>query len=197
VLLTAQHINQSVFSYIDHTFLTTFVYRFAVEFITAGFAGVPSLSLIVMDEFNRESIAFRQSKIDLGPNMDTRRILVIDDSAAMCRVVESLLRKAGFENVETVQDGRTAVRAIQTVGFDVIICDWEMEPMNGIEVLFQIRRHHASKATPFILMSAKREPRWVLEAKQAGADCLLAKPFDVDTLKAKISQVSIVPEPMQ
>jgi two-component system chemotaxis response regulator CheY len=128
--------------------------------------------------------------------MDSRRILVIDDSAATCRIVESVLRKAGFDNIEVEQDGRAAIRAIQMVGFDIVLCDWEMEPMSGLEVLYHIRRHPDSKATPFILMSAKREPRWVLEAKQAGADCLIAKPFDVATLKEKISQVSIVPEPM-
>lgn len=127
--------------------------------------------------------------------MDTRRILVVDDSAAMGRIVESILRKAGFDSIEVTQDGRAAIHAIQTTGFDIVLCDWEMEPMNGLQVLHHIRRHPASKATPFILMSAKREPRWVIEATQAGANCLLSKPFDVATLKAKISQVSSVPEP--
>jgi two-component system, chemotaxis family, chemotaxis protein CheY len=81
-----------------------------------------------------------------------------------------------------------------TSGFDIIICDWEMEPMSGPEVLHRVRRHPRTKAIPFILMSAKKEPRWVLEAMQAEANCLLAKPFDSATLKAKIAQVGAVPE---
>jgi two-component system chemotaxis response regulator CheY len=81
-----------------------------------------------------------------------------------------------------------------TSGFDIIICDWEMEPMSGPEVLHRVRRHPRTKAIPFILMSAKKEPRWVLEAMQAEANCLLAKPFDSAPLKAKIAQVGAVPE---
>jgi two-component system chemotaxis response regulator CheY len=119
---------------------------------------------------------------------DIRRVLVIDDSAAICRVVEALLRKCGFENVETVQNGDAALDRVRVTAFDFIICDWEMEPMNGLQVLDQLRRHPRTRAIPFILMSAKREPRWVVEAMEAGADCLIAKPFDAAKLKAKIDQ---------
>jgi two-component system, chemotaxis family, chemotaxis protein CheY len=123
---------------------------------------------------------------------DNRRVLVVDDSTAVCRVVESLLRQCGFDNVETVQDGKTAIERAMASTFDIIICDWEMDPMNGLEVLHRLRRHPKMKDVPFILMSAKKEPRWVLEATLAGANCLIAKPFDADKLKEKISQ-SCVP----
>jgi CheY-like chemotaxis protein len=119
---------------------------------------------------------------------DIRRVLVIDDSTATCRVVEALLRQCGFENVETVQDGKTALDRVRVSAFDIIICDWEMEPMNGLDVLDRLRRHPKTRAIPFILMSAKKEPRWVVEALQAGADCLIAKPFDAVKLRAKIDE---------
>lgn len=126
--------------------------------------------------------------------VDTRRVLVIDNSVTVCRVVETLLRKCGFEQIEIVDDGMAALDRIRMSAFDIIICDWEMEPMNGLELLQQVRGNPATRAISFILMSAKKEPNWVLEATQAGADCLLAKPFDVDTLRAKIAQIGGVRE---
>lgn len=119
---------------------------------------------------------------------DIRRVLVVDDSKAICLVVEALLRKCGFENVETVQNGKAALDRMVVSTFDFIICDWEMEPMNGLQVLDQLRRHSKFRTIPFILMSGKKEPRWVVEALEAGADCLIAKPFDAAKLKAKIDQ---------
>jgi two-component system chemotaxis response regulator CheY len=121
---------------------------------------------------------------------DIRRVLVVDDSPTVCRMVETLLRECGFEQIEAVQDGKTALDRLRTSPFEIIICDWEMEPMNGLEVLNGVRRRQETRAIPFILMSAKKEPRWVLEAKQAGADCLISKPFDATTLRGKIAQIS-------
>jgi CheY-like chemotaxis protein len=104
-------------------------------------------------------------------------------------MVEMLLRKCGFEQIEVVQDGKTALDRLGASPFEIIICDWEMEPMNGLEVLYQVRRRQETRDIPFILMSAKKEPHWILEATQAGADCLIAKPFDAATLRAKIGQI--------
>jgi CheY-like chemotaxis protein len=119
----------------------------------------------------------------------SQRILVVDDSATVCRVVESLLRQCGFEQIEVVHDGETALDRLAASPFEIIICDWEMEPLNGLEVLHQVRRSHKTKGIPFILMSAKKEPHWTSEAMQAGADCLIAKPFNAAMLRAKIAQV--------
>jgi two-component system chemotaxis response regulator CheY len=120
---------------------------------------------------------------------DIRRVLVVDDSTTVCRMVEALLRKCGFDQIDVVHDGKTALDRLQASPFDIIICDWEMEPMNGLEVLYQVRRHQVTRAIAFILMSAKKEPSWVMQATQAGADCLIAKPFDAPTLREKIAQI--------
>jgi two-component system chemotaxis response regulator CheY len=125
---------------------------------------------------------------------DPRRILVVDDSAAVCKMVDMLLRKCGFEQIDIVHDGPAALELLRSTPYELILCDWEMEPMNGLDVLYQLRRNQDTRAIPFILMSAKKEPHWVLQATQAGADCLLAKPFDVATLRAKIGQISALRE---
>ena len=126
---------------------------------------------------------------------DIRRVLVVDDSTTVCRMVEMLLHKCGFEEIEIVQDGKTALDRLGASPFEIIICDWEMEPMNGLEVLNQVRRRQETRAIPFILMSAKRDPQWVLEAINAGANCMITKPFDAATLRAKIAQIGGVGEP--
>jgi two-component system chemotaxis response regulator CheY len=120
---------------------------------------------------------------------DSRRVLIVDDSATVCRIVESLLRQCGFEQIEVAHDGKTALDRLAASPFEIIICDWEMQPLSGLEVLHQVRRSRKTNGIPFILMSAKKDPHWISEATQAGADCLIAKPFDAATLRSKIAQV--------
>jgi len=125
---------------------------------------------------------------------DARRVLVVDDSATVCKMVDMLLRKCGFEDIDCVNDGPSALERLRATPYAIILCDWEMEPVNGLQVLHQVRRAPETRNIPFILMSAKKEPHWVLQATQSGADCLLVKPFDVATLKAKLNQVAVARE---
>lgn len=121
---------------------------------------------------------------------DTRRVLVVDDSTAVGSVVEKILRSCGFDQIEVLRDGKAALDRVKDSAFEIIICDWEMEPMSGVDVLTEVRRDPKSKNTPFILMSAKKEPRWIVAAKKAGADCMISKPFDAEMLKTKINQLN-------
>jgi two-component system chemotaxis response regulator CheY len=120
---------------------------------------------------------------------DARRVLVVDDSIVVCKLVEKILRSCGFEHVELAQDGELALEYLEKTIFDFIICDWEMQPMSGIDILNEVRLDRQFKKTRFILMSAKREPHWVLAAKKAGADAIIPKPFDPEMLMQKINQI--------
>jgi two-component system chemotaxis response regulator CheY len=112
----------------------------------------------------------------------------MDDSPTVCRLVETLLRKCGFDHIETVQDGFAALALLKFSPFDIIICDWEMQPVGGLEVLDRVRGNPDTKGIFFVLMSARKDPVWVLCAIEASADCLLTKPFDAAILKRKIGQ---------
>jgi two-component system chemotaxis response regulator CheY len=125
---------------------------------------------------------------------DLRCVLVVDDPVAVCRVVEALVRQCGFDQIEAVQDGRAAINRMRASAFEIVICDWEMEPMNGLEVLRYVRGDPATRAIRFILMSAKKEPRWVSEVLNEAADCLLVKPFDAATLRTRLAQIDRAPE---
>jgi two-component system, chemotaxis family, chemotaxis protein CheY len=120
---------------------------------------------------------------------DARRVLLVDDSTTTCVVVAKLLRECGFENIEVVHDGQAALGCMRDSKFEIILCDWEMAPMSGVDVLNEIRRNTETKRPSFILMSAKKELEWILAAKKAGADSMITKPFNAKVLKAKISQL--------
>jgi two-component system, chemotaxis family, chemotaxis protein CheY len=120
---------------------------------------------------------------------EKRRVLLVDDSTTVCTVVEKILRECGFEQIEVVQDGNAALACMKNSEFEIILCDWEMTPMSGVDVLKEVRQDPEVKDTPFILMSAKKEPQWIVAAKKAGADCMITKPFSAATLKDKINQL--------
>jgi len=120
---------------------------------------------------------------------DARRVLLVDDSTTTCAVVTKILRECGFENIEVVHDGQAALDSLRDSKFEIILCDWEMAPMSGVDVLNEIRRNTETKRPSFILMSARKEPEWILAAKKAGADCVITKPFNAGMLKTKISQL--------
>jgi two-component system chemotaxis response regulator CheY len=142
-------------------------------------------SKVALKSWNGEFTARQETEM-----ADSRRILLVDDSATVCRMVDILLRKCGFEHIDAVNNGPAALERLRTTPYDIIFCDWEMEPMNGLSVLHRVRRSPETATIPFILMSAKKEPHWVLQATQAGANCLISKPFDADTLRAKIGQLA-------
>ena len=120
---------------------------------------------------------------------EKRRVLLVDDSTTVCSVVEKILRDCGFEQITVVHDGPTALDRLQKDTFEIVLCDWEMSPMSGVDVLTEVRRNAGSKDTSFILMSAKKELQWIMAAKKAGADSLITKPFNAETLKSKIAQL--------
>lgn len=120
---------------------------------------------------------------------ERRRVLLVDDSTTVCAVVEKLLRECGFEQIEVAHDGPAALECLQKDAFEIILCDWEMSPMSGVEVLQHLRRDPEARETSFILMSGRKELNWILAAKKAGADCMITKPFSAEMLKQKIGQL--------
>jgi two-component system, chemotaxis family, chemotaxis protein CheY len=126
---------------------------------------------------------------------DVPEVLVVDDSIAACRAVAKLLRQCGVLNVEQVQTGAEALQRLAGAKFDAVICDYVMAPMSGLDVLAHVRGDADLRETPFILMSATKDPRWIAQASRLGADCMIAKPFDAATLQQKMRQLGFAPKP--
>ena len=125
--------------------------------------------------------------MSIDPNIS---ILIVDDYRTMLRIIRNLLSQLGFSNVDEATDGVTALKKIGEKKFDLIISDWNMEPMSGIELLKKVRADQSSNPNvPFIMVTAENKPENVVKAKEAGVDNYIVKPFNAETLKGKIVSV--------
>ena len=123
------------------------------------------------------------------------RVLVVDDFATMIRIVRQLLGHLGFRDVDDASDGQAALRKLRQQKYDLVICDWNMEPMTGYDLLKEVRADPGQSRTPFIMVTAESKTENVIAAKQAGVNNYIVKPFNADTLKSKIEAVFGVTTP--
>ena len=122
--------------------------------------------------------------------MDTNmNVLIVDDYKTMLRIIRNLLKQIDFENVEEASDGNEAFSKLQAGNFGLVISDWNMEPMTGLELLQQVRADAKLKSTPFIMVTAESKTENVIAAKQAGVSNYIVKPFNAETLRGKIQKV--------
>lgn len=117
------------------------------------------------------------------------RIICIDDYKTMLRIIINLLRQLGFSEIDEATDGVTAYEKIQEKNYDLIISDWNMEPMSGLELLKKVRANPHCAKVPFIMVTAESKPENVIIAKQAGVTNYIVKPFNLSTLKNKLTAV--------
>jgi len=118
------------------------------------------------------------------------KILVVDDYPTMRRILRSLLAQVGQTDVEEAGDGAEAFSKLQNSRFDLVISDWNMEPVTGLDLLRKVRGDAATKELPFIMVTAESKTENVVEAKKAGVSNYIVKPFTADTLKSKIATVT-------
>lgn len=117
-------------------------------------------------------------------------VLIVDDYNTMLRIVKNLLKQLGFNNVDEATDGSAALEKVKHKNYGLIISDWNMEPMTGLEFLKEVRAANAEyKDTPFIMITAESKTENVISAKQAGVNNYIVKPFDATTLKSKMASV--------
>ncbi len=122
--------------------------------------------------------------IDMNMN-----ILIVDDYKTMLRIIENLLKQLGFKNVFQATDGSMALKMMHEQAYGLVISDWNMEPMTGLQLLKEVRADARLKGTPFIMVTAESKVENVAAAKEAGVNNYIVKPFNAETLKQKISAV--------
>ncbi len=116
-------------------------------------------------------------------------ILVVDDYNTMIRIIRNLLKQLGFEDVDDASDGSSALSKMRSKRYGLVISDWNMEPMTGYDLLREIRCDPNLARTPFIMVTAESKTDNVIAAKKAGVNNYIVKPFNAQTLKAKIETV--------
>lgn len=117
------------------------------------------------------------------------RILTVDDYKTMLRIIGNLLRQLKFENIDEALDGNEALERLKQSKYDLIISDWNMEPMNGMDLLKAVRADPQLKHIPFIMVTAESKTENVIAAKQAGVTNYIVKPFNAETLRLKLVSV--------
>jgi two-component system chemotaxis response regulator CheY len=117
------------------------------------------------------------------------KILLVDDSTTMRRIQKNTLEKLGHTDIAEAGDGLEAISKLQGGGFELVLMDWNMPNMTGIDALKKIKADPALKAVPVIMVTSESEKSRILEAIQSGAANYLVKPFQADTLAEKIAAV--------
>jgi len=116
------------------------------------------------------------------------KILVVDDFATMRKVIRNLLKQVGYENIAEAEDGVTALKALKSQKIDLIISDWNMPNMTGIELLKEVRADEELKPTPFLMVTAEALQDNVIAAVKAGVSNYIVKPFTAEVLNEKIKK---------
>jgi two-component system chemotaxis response regulator CheY len=116
-------------------------------------------------------------------------VLVVDDYKSMIRIVRGLLNQLGFQNVDEALDGPTALALIRSKTYGLVLSDWNMQPMSGLELLKEVRAEERTKTLPFVMVTAEAKAENVVAARQAGVNNYVIKPFTLAVLKQKLTAV--------
>ncbi|MFA6230087.1 MAG: chemotaxis response regulator CheY [Rhodanobacter sp.] len=119
------------------------------------------------------------------------KILVVDDFSTMRRIVRNLLVELGFSGalIQEADDGESALTMLRAQSFDLVVTDWNMPNMTGIELLRAIRAEAALKTMPVLMVTAENNRDQIIAAAQAGVNGYVVKPFTAVTLKEKLTKI--------
>lgn len=116
-------------------------------------------------------------------------ILVVDDYKSMVRIVRGMLNQLGFQNIDDAPNGEAALALIRDNTYGLILSDWNMQPMTGLELLTRVRAEERTRNTPFVMVTAEAKAENVVAARKAGVNNYVIKPFTLAVLKQKLSTV--------
>lgn len=129
------------------------------------------------------------SELSLNTDM---RILVVDDSSTMRRILKTSLKDIGLKNVVTADDGDAAWVIVQQDSIDLILSDHKMPNMSGEEFLALVRGNEDYKCIPFIMVTAESFQENVMAAIKLGVSNYIVKPFSAEQLRNKILKVCTI-----
>ena len=117
------------------------------------------------------------------------RILIVDDFSTMRRIVKNLLADLGFNNTVEAEDGHSALAVLRQDAVELVITDWNMPGMTGIDLLRNIRADAKLKHLPVMMVTAEAKREQIIEAAQCGVNGYIIKPFTAQTLEEKLGKV--------
>ncbi len=117
------------------------------------------------------------------------KVLVVDDFATMRRIIKNILLQLGFKNILEADDGTTAWDILNKEQVDLIISDWNMPKMPGIELLKKVRADDRFKDLPFLMVTAEAQKENIVEAVKHRVSQYIVKPFTPETLQEKLNKI--------
>ena len=117
------------------------------------------------------------------------KVLVVDDFATMRKIVRNILKQIGFEDITEAEDGNAALRILKSDKIGLVVTDWNMPNMTGLELLQEIRRDAQTKNIPVLMVTAEGLKENVMEAIKAGVNNYVVKPFTAEVLQEKLETI--------
>lgn len=116
-------------------------------------------------------------------------VLIVDDFVTMRRIVKKILRDLDFQNIIEAEDGSAALDVLKSTKVDLIVSDWNMPRMSGLELLKLVRSTDSIKEIPFLMVTAEAQKENIIEAVKAKVSNYIVKPFTVATLEEKLAKI--------
>jgi two-component system, chemotaxis family, chemotaxis protein CheY len=116
-------------------------------------------------------------------------VLIVDDFATMRRIIKGVLKQLGFSNLIEAEDGEAALKELRKEKVGLIVSDWNMPNMTGLELLKAVRADNSLKGIPFLMVTAEGQKENVIQAVQAGVSNYIVKPFTPETFNAKLEKI--------
>lgn len=123
-----------------------------------------------------------------APARVIQRVLLVDDSKVMRQIIRNILAGVGISQVVEAGNGEQALKQLELGPVDLVMTDWNMPIMNGLEFTKAVRRHSRLAATPIVMVTTEGGKRALAEAEAAGIDGHLCKPFSHETMRAFIAR---------
>ena len=121
--------------------------------------------------------------------MSDLKILVVDDSPTMRRILLNILQKAGYTNCQEAEDGKDAMAKLMAGDFELLMTDWNMPNMNGLELTKAVRKDSKLKDIPILMVTTRNIKKDIVTAIKSGVNGYIITPFDAKTLNEKINEI--------
>jgi len=126
----------------------------------------------------------------MGKNIDfSMKVLVADDFATMRKIVRNILKQIGFDDIVEAEDGQAAMQVLRNENIGLVVTDWNMPNMSGLELLQKIRTNPKTANLPVLMVTAEGLKENVVTAVKAGVNNYVVKPFTAEVLQEKLEQI--------
>lgn len=117
------------------------------------------------------------------------RILVVDDSVGIRLAAKKIFKSLGYNNISAVDDGTTALEALGEEPFDLVVADWNMPKMSGVDLLKKMKEDASLADIPFLLVTGEENQDNLMDAIRSGISNFMTKPYDAKVLAEKIERI--------